>query len=135
MLALLSLIPGIGTVIQSVLGAVFDAKVKITQAKTGADRDTAVALLKAAEVEAHERTAALAIIASNKFLTFLVIAFAAPYIVFEFKVVIWDIVLGLGSTDPIKGQVADWATVIIPSIFGSTGATTLGKMWFSRKGQ
>lgn len=140
MLALLSLIPGIGTVIQAVMTAVFDAKVKITQAKTGTDRDAAVAMLRAAEVEAHERTAALAIIAGNKLLTILVIAFATPLVFYEWQVIVidklWCGALSLNcSTDPIKGQVADWANTIIYSIFGGTAATTIGKMWFSRKGQ
>lgn len=140
MLALLSLIPGIGTVIQAVMTAIFDAKVKITQAKTGADRDAAVAMLKAAEVEAHERTAALAIIAGNKLLTILVIAFATPLVLYEWQVIVidklWCGAFNLNcTTDPIKGQVADWANVIIASIFGAPTAVTIGKMWFSRKGQ
>lgn len=133
MLAFLSLIPGLGQVIQAVLGGMFDAKVRIIQAQTGADRDKAVELLKTAQVEAHERTSALAVIASSQLLTFLVIAFASPLVIFEFKVIVWDIVLGLGSTDPIRGQVADWANTIIVSIFGTTGAVTIGKMVLGRK--
>jgi hypothetical protein len=135
MLALLSLIPGIGSVIQAVLGGMFDAKVKIVQAQTGADRDKAVALVHAAEVEAHESTSRLSVIASSQLLTFLVIAFAAPLVIFEFKVIVWDIVLGLGSTDPIRGQVAEWANTIIVSIFGTTTVMTVGKMVLGRKGE
>lgn len=133
MLALLSLIPGIGSVIQAVLGGMFDAKVKIIQAQTGADRDKAVEMLKTAQVEAHERTAALSIIASNTILTLLVVAFATPLVIFMWKVILWDIVLGLGSTDAIRGQVAEWANTIIISIFGTTGAITVGKMVLGRK--
>jgi len=115
MLALLSLIPGIGTVIQAIVAAVFDAKVKIKQAQTGADRDAVVAMLRTAEIEAHERTAALAIIASNKLLTILVIAFATPLVLYEWQVIVidklWCGAFNLNcTTDPIKGQVADWAT-------------------------
>jgi len=140
MLALLSLIPGIGTVVQGILGALFDAKVRIVQAKTGADRDAAVGLLKAAEVEAHERTAALAIIAGNKLLTLLVIAFATPLVLYEWQVIVidklWCGALSLNcSTDPIKGDVAERAKTIITFIFGAPAATTIGKMWFARKGQ
>lgn len=140
MLALLSLIPGIGTVIQSVVSALFDAKVKIMQAKTGADRDTAVAILKAAEVEAHERTAALSIIAGNTLLTLLVVSFAIPLVLYEWQVVVVDKLVcnwfSLNcSTDPIKGQVADWATTIIAFIFGTPAAMSLGRMWFGRKTQ
>lgn len=138
MLAWLAIIPGLGTVIQAIVGAVFDARVKITQAKTGADRDAVVAMLRSAEVEAHERTGALAIIAGNKLLTLLVIAFATPLVFYEWQVIVidklWCGAFSLNcSTDPIKGQVADWANTIIWSIFGSTAATKIGTMFFSRK--
>ena len=133
LLALINAIPGISALVNGVVKSVFDAKVQIVQAKTGADRDTAVALAKSAATEAHERTAALGIIASNPLLTCLVVAFAGPLVIYIWKVVVWDIVLGLGTTDPIRGQVADWANTIIWSIFGSTGVAALGKMYFARK--
>lgn len=133
MLAFLSLIPGLGTVIQSVIGAIFDAKVKITQAKIGGDRDVAVQLVRAAEAQAHEDTAKLGIIAGNKLLTIMLLAFAFPLIVFEWKVILIDKVLGWGTTDPITGQVADWGNTIIYFLFGSPTVVALGKMWFTRK--
>jgi hypothetical protein len=133
MLAILAAIPGIGALITGLVSAIFDAKVRIKMAQTGADRDKAVEIIKLAEVEAHERTGWLAIVASNPVLTWLIVAFATPYVIFIFKVVVWDIVLGIGTTDPIRGQVADWANVIIPSIFGSTTAVTVGKMVLSRR--
>jgi hypothetical protein len=34
------------------------------------------------------------------------------------KVVIWDVTLGLGSTDPLRGEVATWANLVIVSYFG-----------------
>lgn len=34
------------------------------------------------------------------------------------KIVVWDVVLGLGSTDPLRGEVATWANLIIVSYFG-----------------
>ena len=34
------------------------------------------------------------------------------------KIVIWDVTLGLGSTDPLRGEVATWANLIIVSYFG-----------------
>lgn len=135
MLALLSLIPGIGAVIQAVLGGMFDAKVKIVQAQTGADVEKARSLVQLAQTQAHERTSALAVIASSPLLTWLVVAFAAPLVIFEFKVVVWDIVLGLGSTDPIRGQVADWANTIIWSIFGSSTVQAVGRMVLAHKSE
>jgi len=133
MLSLLSLIPGLSTLIQSIVTAFFNAKVQITQAKIGGDRDVAVQIVQAAVQQEHENTARLSIIAGNKLLTIMIIAFALPLLVFEYKVIIIDKVLGLGTTDPLTGQVADWATTIISFLFGAPTVLSLGKMWFARK--
>lgn len=34
------------------------------------------------------------------------------------KVVVWDIILGWGTTDPIKGNVGEWAGMIIAFLVG-----------------
>jgi hypothetical protein len=132
MLAFLSLIPGISTLITSVTTAFFNAKVQITQAKIGGDRDVAVQLVQAAATQEHENTARLGIIASNKLLTIMLITAAVPLISYEWKVYIWDAMLGWGSTDPVKGQVAEWGNTVWYFLFGSPTVMGLGKMWFSR---
>ena len=141
MLAFLGMLPVIGTIVQGITSAFFNAKVSLVQARIGGDVAAATAIVKASEVQAHEATSRLAIFASNKLLTWLIIGFALPLIIFEFKVVVIDIVIGPGSflgfhwvgdTDPIRGQVADWATTIIGFIFGSSTAVSLGNMWFNR---
>lgn len=38
------------------------------------------------------------------------------------KVVVWDIVLGLGTTDPIRGSVGEWAGMTIAFMVGARGA-------------
>jgi hypothetical protein len=136
LLALLGAIPGIGSIVTFIVGKVFDAKVAITTAKIGGDRDTAVAIINASAVAEHERTAALGVIAGSTILTLLVVAFAGPLVIFMWKVIVWDIVLGLGTTDPIRGQVAEWANTIILSIFGSGTVLAAGKMalgWLSKR--
>lgn len=133
MLAFLSLIPGLSTLVQSIVTAVFNAKVQITQARIGGDRDVAVQLVRAAEAQAHEDTAKLGIIAGNKLLTLLLIAFAVPLVWFEWKVIVWDTILQLGTTEAVRGQVADWGNTIIYFLFGSPTVVALGKMWFTRK--
>ena len=132
MFALLRLIPGVATAIQAITTAIFNAKVQMVQARIGGDRDVAVTMVKAAAVQEHENSSKLAVMASNMVLTFMLVAFALPLIVFEWKVIVWDIVLGLGSTDPIRGQVAEWANTIIAFLFGSSTVVAVGKMWFSR---
>lgn len=131
--AILALIPGLNTLVTSITTAFFNAKVSITQAKIGGDRDVAVKLVQAAAQADHENTARLSIIAGNKFLTFLLIAMATPLVVYEWKVIVYDTILGWGSTPAVKGQVADWGNTIIYFLFGSPTVMGIGKMWFNRR--
>ncbi len=132
-MTLIGLIPGLTSLFSKFAELRYNAQVAITQARVGGDRDVAVQLVQATISREHEATSRLAIIAGSQLLTLLVVAFAAPLIIFIWKVVVWDIVLGWGSTDAIRGQVADWANTIIAAIFGTTGAVAIGHMWFNRK--
>jgi hypothetical protein len=38
------------------------------------------------------------------------------------KVVVWDVMLGLGVTDPIRGNVGEWMALIAAFLFGKRGA-------------
>jgi hypothetical protein len=44
--------------------------------------------------------------------------FAFAFIIYAWKVVVWDKVLGLGTTDPLSGEVSQWATIILAAYFG-----------------
>ena len=44
--------------------------------------------------------------------------FAFAFIIYVWKVVVWDKVLGLGTTDPLSGQVAQWAMIVLTAYFG-----------------
>jgi len=132
MLALLGIIPGLGNLIQFIVGKVYDSKVSIIQAKLGVNREVAVKMLESAVAAEHENTAKLQIYASSTLLTLLLVGFSIPILAFEWKVIVWDITLGLGSTDPIRGQVAEWANTIIAFLFGSATVNSVAKMWFSK---
>jgi hypothetical protein len=128
MFALLGLIPGAMSLIQFVVGKYKDAQVQITMAQLSCDRDKAVALITERQSATHDGILRLQAIAGSKLLTWLTIAFATPLLLYEWRVIVHDIILQLGSTDPIRGQVADWASAIIYSIFGSAAAVkVLGK--------
>lgn len=57
--------------------------------------------------------------------------FAFAFIIYAWKVVVWDKVLGLGTTDALTGDVAQWATVVLTAYFGGRSlekvARILGK--------
>lgn len=44
--------------------------------------------------------------------------FAGAFIIYAWKVVVWDKVLGLGATDPLGGDVAQWAMIVLTAYFG-----------------
>lgn len=145
MLAFLGAIPIIGQIITAFTTAMFNAKVKLVQARTGADLGVAVEMVKASALQEHENTSKLAILASNPLLTFMLAGFALPLIIFFWKVVVVDKVLGtgcidlyywkgcwLGKTDELNGNAGDWATTIIGFLFGSGTTLAVGKMYFGR---
>jgi len=44
--------------------------------------------------------------------------FAFAFIIYVWKVVVFDKVLGLGSTDPLSGDVSQWAMIVLTAYFG-----------------
>ena len=134
MFAIFAALPVIGNIITALTTAFFNAKVSMVQARIGGDKEVATKMVQAAAMAEHENTAKLSILAGNKLLTLLVIAFATPLVLFEWKCVVYDIIWmgGATSTDAIKGQLADWASTIIACLFGSTTVLTAGKLFFGR---
>ena len=44
--------------------------------------------------------------------------FAIAFIIYVWKVVVWDKVLELGTTDALTGDVSQWATIVLTAYFG-----------------
>jgi hypothetical protein len=44
--------------------------------------------------------------------------FAFAFIIYVWKVVVWDKVLGLGTTEPLSGEVSQWALIVLTAYFG-----------------
>lgn len=145
-LAVLKFIPGlkwIADFAENVMGKYFDTKVALVSARLGVDRDATIGLLQAAAKDNLTNAHKLGIFASNPLLTCLLIAFALPLAIFEWKGVVIDKVVGpgciwythacwVGQTDPLKGMLADWSQTIIYFLFGAPTAMGIGKMWFGR---
>lgn len=57
--------------------------------------------------------------------------FAFAFVIYAWKVVVFDRVLGWGSTDPLTGDVAQWAMIVLTAYFGGRSlekvARILGK--------
>jgi hypothetical protein len=63
-----------------------------------------------AEIEAQKQASAVIIAEQGRWYTAIIRPLLAfPLIIYLWKCLVWDKVLGLASTDPITGMVGDWA--------------------------
>lgn len=138
-LAFFQAIPSLVHGLEAFQKSYFDAKVKITTARIGGDVSVATQMVSGIVAEGQTRVEFLKVISQSKFLMWLVGGFALPWIIYEWKVVVWDNMVCFwmygvyGFTPPIKGLVADWAGVILAGIFGTGGVMAVGNMFFNRR--
>jgi hypothetical protein len=72
-----------------------------------------------AEIAARAQASAIIIAEQGRWWTSMIRPLAAlPVVIYIWKVVVYDKVLGLGTTDAISGDVGTWAGVIITTYFG-----------------
>lgn len=137
-LAFFQAIPAITGGVTAFTQAYYNAKVQITTARIGGDVNVAKQLVTGVVAEGQTRVEFLKVVAQSPFLMAIVGAFAFPWIVYEWKVVLWDNVLCFaiygvyGFTPAIKGTVGDWAGLIIGGIFGAGSVMAVGHAYFNR---
>lgn len=132
-IAFIQAIPSIVRGFEAFTKSYYDAKVKITTARIGGDVDVAKQIVSGVVAEGQTRVEFLRVVSQSKFLMFLVGGFAVPWMLYDAKVILWDTVLGLGTTPAIKGSVGEWGGIIHAGIFGTGGVMAVGQMFFSRK--
>jgi hypothetical protein len=73
----------------------------------------------AAEIEARKSADALIMAEQGRWYTAIIRPLLAlPVVVFMWKVIVWDKVLGLGTTDALTGDVALWSGAIVTTYVG-----------------
>lgn len=83
-----------------------------------------------AEIEARRQASAVIIAEQGRWYTAIIRPlFAAPFIIFAWKVVVWDKVLGLGTTDPLTGDVSTWAGYVIIAYFGGRSIEKVARIF------
>ncbi len=134
-LAFFQAIPAIAGGINNFTNKYYDAKVQITTARIGGDVNVAKQMVTGVVAEGQTRVEFLKTVGQSKFLMFLIGGFATPFMLYVWKIVVYDIIwmAGTVATDPIKGNVADWGGIIIASIFGSGTVLGVGQMYFNRR--
>lgn len=72
-----------------------------------------------AEIKARKQASAILIAEQGHWYTAIIRPLLAfPIVIYLWKVIVWDKVLGLGSTDPLTGMITDWAGIIVTAYVG-----------------
>lgn len=134
-LAFFQAIPAITGGFNNFTNKYFDAKVQILAARIGGDVAVAREIMIQGAKDNATGVDRLKVIAGSKPLMCLVIAFAIPFVLFEWQAIVYDKIWmhGKTATDPITGNLADWGNTIIISIFGSGTGIIGANMFFNRK--
>ena len=83
-----------------------------------------------AEIEARKQASAVIIAEQGRWYTAIIRPLlAAPVIIYFWKVIIWDKVLGLGSTDPLTGMIADWTGLTITAYVGGRSIEKVARIF------
>jgi hypothetical protein len=119
-----------------IIGGFIDAYKAKLQAGNTSERIAAELAERALDVERRERELATQIVIAEqgRWYTALprpLMAFAL--VIYVWKVVVWDKVLGLGSTDPIEGELATWCGAIITAYFGGRSLEKIARIWATRR--
>jgi hypothetical protein len=88
----------------------------------------------AAEIEARKSADALIIAEQGRWYTAVIRPLLAfPVIIFMWKVIVWDKVLGLGTTDALAGDVALWSGAVVTTYVGGRSLEKIAKtIWSGR---
>ena len=89
-----------------------------------------------AELEAKKLQAQIIIAEQGWWVTAMIRPlFAWPIAIYVWKVVVWDKVLGLGTTDPLSAEFAQWAGVIITAYFIGRPIEKAARSAFTKVGE
>jgi hypothetical protein len=115
-----------------------DSKVAMYQTRMGVTREVAVQAIQAEVTNNQTKVNWLNAIAHSRFLQFIVGGFAGPWIIYGWKVIVWDNIVHkfiwgvYGFTPPITGLVGSWAAIILGGIFVTTTGMGLTSTIMSR---
>lgn len=120
-----------GPVITGLINA-YKAKLDASNTRDRIAADLAVKEIEA-EIEARKQASAIIIAEQGRWYTAVIRPLlAAPVIIYLWKVIVWDKVLGLGATDPITGMVADWTGLIVTAYVGGRSIEKVARIFARR---
>jgi hypothetical protein len=87
----------------------------------------------AAEIEARKSADAVIIAEQGRWYTAVIRPLLAiPVIIFMWKVIVWDKVLGLGTTDALAGDVAQWSGAVVTTYVGGRSLEKIARTIWGR---
>lgn len=60
-------------------------------------------------------------------------AFALAFVIYVWKVIVWDKVLGWGTTDPLSGVMNEWAWIVLTAYFGGRTLEKVAQVFRGRR--
>ena len=90
-------------------------------AENTSDKIAADLAARELDVEARERELATQAVIAEQGRWYTALPrplFAFAFILYVWKVVVFDKVFGWGTTDPLSGDVSQWATIVLTAYFG-----------------
>lgn len=120
-----------GPVIKGLLDA-YRAKLDATNTRDAQAVDLAKKEIEA-EIAARAEANKVIIAEQGRWYTAIIRPlFALPLIVYFWKVILWDKILGWGTTDPLGGLVGEWAGLIILAYFGGRSLEKVARVFAKR---
>ena len=101
--------------------AAVDAYRAKLSAENTSEKITADLAVRELDVEASESVLATQVVIAEQGRWYTALPrplFAFAFVIYVWKVVVWDKVLGLGSTDALSADVAQWAMIVLTAYFG-----------------
>jgi hypothetical protein len=87
------------------------------------------------QVESRERELQTQIVAAEQGAWYTALPrplFAYAFVIYAWKVVVWDSVFGLGTTAPLSGDVAQWAMIVLTAYFGGRSLEKVARVVMRR---
>ncbi|HWP16159.1 MAG TPA: hypothetical protein VNM46_11080 [Xanthobacteraceae bacterium] len=83
-----------------------------------------------ADIVARKEASAVIIAEQGRWYTAIIRPLLAfPIIIYLWKVIVWDKVLGLGATDPLAGMIADWTGTILTAYVGGRSIEKVARIF------
>lgn len=118
-----------------IIGAAIDAYKAKLAAGNDADRIAADLASQALATEIKMREVERALLVAeqgNWFTRWVRPMWAAPFVIYTWKIVVYDICLGLGTTDPIRGDLATLMLSVSVAYFGGRSLETVVRTIWKR---